>query len=58
MNLNTDLELTLLKRQMRKSCMFLIADWLLERDPNLSIEELKEYVHLLSKSLSPIRLEQ
>ena len=58
MNSNTDLELTLLKRQMRKVCIFLIADWLIERDESLSIEELKEYVHLLSKSLSPIRLEQ
>ena len=54
--MDTDLELALLKQRLRKACILLIADWLLDRDKTLTDEEFIRYVHLLVNSFSPIHL--
>ena len=54
--MDTDLELALLKQRLRKACILLIADWLLDRDKTLTDEEFISYVQQIRKSLSPIHL--
>ena len=54
--IQTELELLLLKRDLRQCCRSLIGLWLLERDEQLTDAELAQYLHRISQDLSPLDL--